>query len=328
MEDGDRLRRSRDAVVGGVCAGIADYLSVDPVVVRIWAVILACLTAGVAVVVYAGLWCFLPLEPETFAACEVVPESARSEAYGAWENSGSDSTRAAECHTEGGWFFSDIGHPDGIGTAHLPPLPPATAAWADSSRMWLPGSAPCDEVSMRELEKRIENKMKVRRRHLRRIVVAVSVASLALCIVLASVLGTCVDGVETGECWPLMLSILGILRLVIPSVPGKRAFAFVAGIALFFSGAALFLMATDILTWESLAYMVRDLWFLLALVAFMFAYGAVSGSHRWVAAAGVCLAAFFVVGLAWYAVPGDTASLVLSVPGGFVRHFVIPATNG
>ena len=57
-----RFRRNKiDGVVGGVCAGIGDYTGLDPVVVRIAAVILFFASASsVFWVVYLGLWFFTP----------------------------------------------------------------------------------------------------------------------------------------------------------------------------------------------------------------------------------------------------------------------------
>jgi phage shock protein C len=55
-----RLRRSRrDRMVGGVCGGIARYLDVDPVLLRIAAVALA-LSGGVGVLAYLLAWIVIP----------------------------------------------------------------------------------------------------------------------------------------------------------------------------------------------------------------------------------------------------------------------------
>jgi phage shock protein C len=55
-----RLRRSRrDRLVGGVCGGIARYLDVDPVLLRIAAVALA-LSGGLGVLAYVLAWIVIP----------------------------------------------------------------------------------------------------------------------------------------------------------------------------------------------------------------------------------------------------------------------------
>src|SRR5262245_41203082 len=51
-------RRPDDGKVGGVCAGIADYFDLDPLVVRIGAVALA--LAGPGIIVYVLMWIFVP----------------------------------------------------------------------------------------------------------------------------------------------------------------------------------------------------------------------------------------------------------------------------
>jgi phage shock protein C len=55
-----RLRRSRrDRMVGGVCGGIARYLEVDPVLLRIAAVALL-LSGGVGLLAYVVAWIVIP----------------------------------------------------------------------------------------------------------------------------------------------------------------------------------------------------------------------------------------------------------------------------
>ena len=78
-----QLYRSRNALVGGVCAGIAERIDAEAIVVRIFAVLLALVTLGLSIVVYVVLWVRLPLEPEGPEPLEVMPEYAESNAFGA-----------------------------------------------------------------------------------------------------------------------------------------------------------------------------------------------------------------------------------------------------
>ena len=59
-----KLRRSStDRKIGGVCAGLADFLDLDPTIVRlVW--VLAVLCAGTGLFVYIVLWIVLPVAPE------------------------------------------------------------------------------------------------------------------------------------------------------------------------------------------------------------------------------------------------------------------------
>jgi phage shock protein PspC (stress-responsive transcriptional regulator) len=60
-----RLYRSTtDRQIAGVCAGIAEYLNIDPTLVRIIFVILA-LSAGPGILLYIILWAIMP-EPDPF----------------------------------------------------------------------------------------------------------------------------------------------------------------------------------------------------------------------------------------------------------------------
>lgn len=62
MNTSTRLMRSRDdRMIAGVCGGIARYLSVDPVIVRIVFVLLA--FSGVSFLVYPLFWVVMPQEP-------------------------------------------------------------------------------------------------------------------------------------------------------------------------------------------------------------------------------------------------------------------------
>lgn len=70
---GKRLYRSRNRMVGGVLGGVADYLGVDPTLVRVLYVLFGVLTGfGPAVVVYIIAMIVVPEEP---AASEDVPWS-------------------------------------------------------------------------------------------------------------------------------------------------------------------------------------------------------------------------------------------------------------
>jgi phage shock protein PspC (stress-responsive transcriptional regulator) len=54
-------RSTKDKVVGGVCAGLAEYFDLDPVLVRVAAVV--SLISGVGLIIYAVAWIMIPPEP-------------------------------------------------------------------------------------------------------------------------------------------------------------------------------------------------------------------------------------------------------------------------
>ncbi len=58
-----KLYRSRKRMLGGVCAGLGEYLNIDPTVVRILTVIIMFATFWTAAIVYLALWLLIPEEP-------------------------------------------------------------------------------------------------------------------------------------------------------------------------------------------------------------------------------------------------------------------------
>ncbi len=60
-----RLYRSRnDRVVAGVCAGLGHYFNLDPVLIRVIAVVVGFMSFGTLLLLYLVLALIIPLEPE------------------------------------------------------------------------------------------------------------------------------------------------------------------------------------------------------------------------------------------------------------------------
>ena len=59
-----RLHRSRtNTIIGGVCAGIAEYFDVDPTLVRLaWAVLV--FLGGTGIIAYIVAWLIMPVSPD------------------------------------------------------------------------------------------------------------------------------------------------------------------------------------------------------------------------------------------------------------------------
>lgn len=69
-----RLYRSRtDTILGGVAAGLANYLNADPALVRVAWAILVPLTGGAAFLVYIVAWIVVPEEPMPAAGAGPAP---------------------------------------------------------------------------------------------------------------------------------------------------------------------------------------------------------------------------------------------------------------
>lgn len=81
-ETGKQLYRSKtDRVIAGVCGGLAEYLGIDPTIVRVVAVLLAFVN-GIGLVAYVILWV-------------VVPEEGERAMYEQWGPRGSEAMHAS-----------------------------------------------------------------------------------------------------------------------------------------------------------------------------------------------------------------------------------------
>ena len=54
------VRRTDDKMLGGVCAGLADHLGLDPTLVRLLTVLATVLGAGSVVIAYLVAWVIVP----------------------------------------------------------------------------------------------------------------------------------------------------------------------------------------------------------------------------------------------------------------------------
>jgi len=60
-----KLKRSRNQIVAGVCAGFADYIGWDVTLVRaIYAVLTICTVGFPGLLLYIILWMIMPLDEE------------------------------------------------------------------------------------------------------------------------------------------------------------------------------------------------------------------------------------------------------------------------
>lgn len=143
-----RLYRSRtDSVLGGVAGGVAEYLDVDPSIVRIVWAILAVVTGGIFFVLYIVMWIVVPegtpgpyvpgpgaqpgwtppsdeppVPPAAAPAVGVAPAAAETVAATPEAEAASDASDAADVA------------PADVPPAAAPPVPPsdvppAPAAW-------------------------------------------------------------------------------------------------------------------------------------------------------------------------------------------------------
>ena len=327
-----RWQRSRDAVAGGVCAGFADILGVDAVVVRILAVLLCLMTAGLGVIVYIVLWMRMPLAPEDPLPLDVKPHEATSETYGAIDialDEGPAKGASAPSKT-------DVAARRDVYAAagHVPPQPPLgaqAAAAAVASRIaagvsptgdYPPPSASAvpEGVVAESAPASADSTPVAPRKVLALSPVARSLllwAFLAVAFVgLLRLLGLVVQGASWWRFWPLFFVLSGIAVMAVPGKKGVRMAHAVTGWFMVMAGIVVLPMSVGLVRWMSLAPWLAALW---PLALFAIAFLVVAWMRRswpWALGAGVLFAVFCVVGLLLFAEPGATPSIILDLPLG------------
>lgn len=326
------LYRSRGAVLGGVCAGLAEYFALDTVIVRVLTVALAVVTAGFAAVVYVALWLILPQALQHDSVVDVAPESVHSEARGCAVDARA-ATRPASVSP---------GVPSGIG--HIPPTPPrgaraaavppsaaqaaaqpaatvgsfatthapgaplspetpggASAPSAGAPRAASAGAQPVHDASVR---------------------VMLFIGMTLLFAGFAGFFSSLVAEVRWWQFWPTMLVIVGVVALVVPPQErNERGWAVAGGIAALVAGGWLLVFSLGFVSWGSLRAIADNLWPLFFVMAGFFVM-AVSVHSPGFALCGVAaFAVFCALGLAWFSLPGDLLQATFQLPG---KTLVVP----
>ena len=123
MQSEKKLYRTRGSLIGGVCAGIADYFNIDPIIVQILTVLLTVITGGLFAIVYLLLWVIVPAAPDSNEPVEVHPHDVHSETYGqvpyyqVKQKEGTPLPRPQASQPS-------VPYDPSSGVAHVPPTPP------------------------------------------------------------------------------------------------------------------------------------------------------------------------------------------------------------
>jgi len=125
-----RLYRSRnDSILGGVAGGVAEYLDIDPSLVRIVWALLAIITGGIFFVLYIVMWIVVP---EGYPG---APQAPAPGAYPGWTPPSGSQPIVPPPHAapaaEGDAPSGDAGAPDAP-AGETPPPTAAAPAWTGS----------------------------------------------------------------------------------------------------------------------------------------------------------------------------------------------------
>lgn len=318
MAAGKRWYRSRDALVGGVCAGAAERFDLDPLVTRILTVMISVATLGAGVVAYAVLWLVLPLAPKASEPVDVRPESVQSDMYGrvgsgevSEERSAAQRSAASAAAQVAAGYAA---HATFTGTGHVPPVPPrACVAGAAASPIAAavaasdvpPSAAPAPASPVPSVAAPASS---------RSIRAAVWLGLMVLAVALCALFANCIVDFSWWQFCPLFIVVVGVGLVVAPASAKEHLGRIAIGIALAAFGMLLLAMTCGVARWESLGAMTAELWPLLLVAIGLFLLGNVLPNRLFSFAAAACLALFCILGLALFAVPGDVDTVTFLLP--------------
>ena len=314
MSTQSQLRRSRDAVLGGVCSGIAEYLDVDYVVVRILFVALVVVSLGVALVPYAVLCVALPKPGSQAETLDVEPEEAQSDVFGRID------AHLVRCRKDRANAAAALRY---VGSAHVPPAPPAAAKQQGAEASGGLQSQP--QPQSREAFGVDEQATGWLRVHSNYVVIgALLVGSVLLTSGISVVICALIEGAVWWQCWPLMLVVLGFIRLAVPARPNLRFAMFASGVCLCVLGLTLLSVTIGVVSHETLWLMLVKLWpMLLLAVAFAIA-GFRTRNRAFIVAAACVFILFCILGLRLCALPGPLHEFTFVTPFGREYNVVAP----
>jgi phage shock protein C len=222
----DRLYRSRDdRIIGGVCAGLADRLDLDPALVRIAWVVLTILTGGILILLYIVMLIVVPEEPGAWdgrapdagwPAPGAVPGWAppaaggSSPATGARPGDASAGTSPSAAPPEG----STEAGPNSEAGPTAPAsgwVPPQTGGAPASG--WVPpqsGGYPDDRAARRAARREERRARRASRDPIAGLVIGLLIVLVGLYLLLAQL----VPSLDLGRFWPVIVIALGVLLVV------------------------------------------------------------------------------------------------------------------
>lgn len=288
-----RLYRSDDKIIAGVCSGIAEYCDIDPVIVRILAVLLSISSFGAMVIVYVLLWLVMPRRLSTGdpISCDAfvrvqtpvdaaprrrAPDGSRPippvghQAWGEYVNATQDETHRSAY------------------AAHYEAV----------SRMG------AQEAAHREARAGMSGATRV----------VVWLGVVLLFVGVAALFSNLVEEFQWWQLWPFLVVLAGLVEMVVPSRRASRVRRFSRGLVLFALGVVLLLVTTHLLSWRIFPLMFQNLWPLLFIALGIDIISRAMENEVLALVAALCVVGMLVCAATVYAIPGPLDQLTMHSP--------------
>lgn len=277
MAEANRLYRSDDEVVSGVCAGIAERFDIDPAAARILAVLLTATTAGLALGVYAILWLVLPKRSEAPTPIACAAYVAPAPPHPAAPARGTAPVPPA------GFVVQD--------GACRPCAPSGPAASADEAR--------CESAGMAGWSR-----------------FCVWFGSAVLAVDAALLVDFLVDGIVWWRLWPVVLVVAGTVLMFVPARSCSRPRRFSGGLALTSLGVVLSFISVGVLSPDSAVYALSKMWPMVLVMAGLMMMGSSLHDDMFDLAAALCVVVVCVAACTAFALPGPLEYVTAHTPFG------------
>lgn len=291
-KEAKRLYRSDDKFIAGVCAGIAEYFDIDPVIVRILTVLLSVSSFGAMVGVYILLWLVMPcrLNESDPISCDAF---VRVRTPGAPSSNG-----------------------PAAGARPIPPV--GHEAWDEYVRATQGERARAVHAAHYEAVARMGAQDAIRREMgqgmsgATRVVVWIGVVLLFVGV--AALLSSVVKEIDWWQLWPCLVMLAGLVEMVVPSRRPFRVRRFARGVALFAFGVLLLAVSTHLISWQALPRMLENLWPLLFIALGTDIIARATGNELLTLVSALCLVGMFIAAGVLFASPGGLETLTLHSP--------------
>ncbi len=287
MLEANRLHRSDDEVIAGVCAGAAECFDLDPIAVRILAVLLAICTGGLAVAVYAVMWLVLPKRmevPAPIACAAYVPAAEPVPA-------GFPRKRRGAAPVPPAGFVVD----DGC----CKPAP--AVAPVDSAE------EPCDRCGMSGWSR-----------------LCVWLGSALLAVDAALLVDHVVEGIVWWQLWPVLCVVAGLVLMVVPSKKGSFARRFSCGLVIVAASVVMLFMSIGILAPSSVFYAMAKLWPIVLIMAGLVVMNVSFRDQMFDFGLALCVIVVCVAMCTAFAIPGTLEQVTLNLPFGPRTYHINP----
>lgn len=296
MPAAKRLHRSDDEVVAGVCAGIAEYLDIDPIAARIAAVLLTVSTAGAALAVYVVMWLVLPKKfdaPAPIACAAYVPGDAAFGRSAGFAAPGVAKRKRGSAPVPPAGFVVEEGacRPDAPASQPVPS--------GDSSS--------CERGGMAGWPR-----------------LCVWVGSIVLAADAALLFDFFIGGVGWWQLWPMAVVVAGVVLMFVPARRGSHARRFSVGLVLIAAGGVALFMSIGILSPLSAPYAVSKLWPIFLVMAGLLTMNVSLRDEMFDFGLALCAIVLCVATCTAFALPGPVEYVTVDLPFGLRTYDINP----